>query len=168
MPTLLNLPTRSARPGHSQLVALLLFVSTLARAQMPAGGSKYVNAPELEPPPGYTHAVVVERGRTAYLSGAVALDKQGKVVGPGDFRAQAKQAFANLGAVLKAAGATPASVVKLNYYVVGLDHDKLLALREIRETFVDRAHPPASTLVGVQALFRDDLMIEIEAVAVLP
>ena len=135
---------------------------------MPAGGSKYVNAPELEPPPGYTHAVVVEHGRTAYLSGAVALDKQGNVVGPGDFRAQAKQAFANLGAVLKAAGATPASVVKLNYYVVGLDHDKLLALREIRETFVDRAHPPASTLVGVQALFRDDLMIEIEAVAVLP
>jgi 2-iminobutanoate/2-iminopropanoate deaminase len=168
MPTLSNLPTRSALPGYSPLVALLLFASTLVRAQAPVAGPKYINAPDLSPPPGYSHAVVVERGRTVYLSGAVALDKKGNVVGPGDFRAQATQAFANLGAVLKAAGATPASVVKINYYVVGLDHDKLIALREIRDTFIDREHPPASTLLGVQTLFRDDLMIEIEAVAVVP
>jgi 2-iminobutanoate/2-iminopropanoate deaminase len=44
----------------------------------------------------------------------------------------------------------------------------LLALRDARDSFIDPQHPPASTLVGVQALFRDDLQIEIDAEAVLP
>jgi 2-iminobutanoate/2-iminopropanoate deaminase len=145
----------------------LVLMSAIAGAQVPAT-AKYVNAPDLAPPNGYSQAVVVDRGRTVYLSGAVPFDKQGNIVGQSDFKAQAQQAFANLAAQLKAAGATPASVVKLNYYVVGLDHDKVLALREARDAFIDRDHPPANTLAGVQALFRDGVLIEIEAVAVLP
>ncbi len=141
----------------------ILLLPALAYAQ-----TRYVTAPDLAPPNGYSHAVVVDRGRTVYLSGAVGLDAKGNVVGAGDFKAQATQAFENLRSALKAAGATPASVVKLNYYVVGLDHDKVLALREVRASFIDKDHPPASTLVGVQALFRDEVMIEIEATAVLP
>jgi enamine deaminase RidA (YjgF/YER057c/UK114 family) len=90
------------------------------------------------------------------------------MIGKEDFPAQAKQAFANLKTALAAAGATPKNIVKLNYYVVGLNHDKLLALRAIRDTFIDVNHPPASTLAGVQALFRDDAQIEIEAEAVIP
>lgn len=143
-------------------LGILLFPG-LAFAQ-----TRYVNAPDLAPPPGYSHAVVVDRGRTVYLSGAVGLDAKGQVVGAGDFKAQVDQAFLNLRSALKAAGATPASVVKLNYYVVGLDHDKVLALRTARDAFIDKDHPPASTLIGVQALFRDDVMVEIEATAVLP
>ena len=132
------------------------------------GQARYINAPDLAPPNGYSHAVVVNRGRVVYVSGAVALDAKGNVVGPGDFTAQAQQAFANLRSALKAAGATPADIVKLDYYVVGLDHDKVLALRVARDAFIDKAHPPASTLIGVQELFRDDVMIEIEATAALP
>jgi 2-iminobutanoate/2-iminopropanoate deaminase len=161
-----HLGRRRLRLRHS--LFLLIVTATTLGAQAPIGGARYVNSPDLAPPPGYSHAVVVDHGKIVYLSGAVALDKQGTVVGPNDFKAQAQQAFVNLASALKAAGATPASVVKLNYYVVGLDHDKLLALREIRDSFIDRAHPPASTLIGVQALARDEFMIEIEAVAVLP
>jgi enamine deaminase RidA (YjgF/YER057c/UK114 family) len=103
-----------------------------------------------------------------FLSGQVGLDKQGEMVGKDDFRAQAMQVFANLRAALAAAGAAPKDVVKLNYYVVGLNHDKLVALRTVRDQFIDKEHAPASTLAGVQALFREDAMLEVEAVAVLP
>jgi len=126
----------------------------------------YVNSPALSTPPGYSHAVVVEHGRIVYLSGQVGLNAKGEVAG--DFRAQATQAFANLRAALAAAGGTPAELIKLNYYVVGLNHEKLVALREARDGFIDKAHPPASTLAGVQSLFREDCQIEIEGVAVLP
>jgi len=102
------------------------------------------------------------------LGGEVGLDKQGKIVGKDDFRAQAAQAFANLRAALAAVGAKPENLVKLNYYVVGLNHEKLLALRELRNSFVNKENPPASTLIGVAALFSEEAQIEIEAVAVIP
>jgi hypothetical protein len=87
---------------------------------------------------------------------------------PNDFAAQAKQTFANLEVALAAAGAKPANLIKINYFVVGLNHEKLVALREARDSVIDNDHPPASTLAGVQALFRDDVQIEIEAEAVIP
>jgi 2-iminobutanoate/2-iminopropanoate deaminase len=128
----------------------------------------YVTAPNLAPPPGYSHAVVVEHGKIVYLSGAVSADAHGDVVGRGDFRAQATQAFENLRAELSAAGVTTTNLVKLNYFVVGLDHDKVLALRDVRDKFLDRDHLPASTLIGAVALARDEYLIEIEGVAVVP
>jgi len=78
------------------------------------------------------------------------------------------QAFASLRIALASAGAAPKDVVKLNYYVVGLDREKLLALRVERDKFLDVQHLPASTLAGVQTLFREDALVEIEAEAVLP
>ena len=128
----------------------------------------FKNSPKISSPPGYSHAVVVNGGKMIFLSGQVGLNKQGEMVGKDDFRAQATQVFANLRAALVAAGAAPKDVVKLNYYVVGLNHDKLLALRTVRDQFIDKEHAPVSTLAGVQALFREDAMLEVEAVAVLP
>ena len=64
--------------------------------------------------------------------------------------------------------ARPADLIKINYLVVGLNHEKLIALREARDSVIDKEHPPASTLAGVQALFRDDAQLEIEAEAVIP
>ena len=86
--------------------------------------------------------------RLIYLSGQVPLDSAGKVVGPGDFRRQAEQVFANLERALAAVGATFADVVKVNYYV--LDIAKLSDLRTVRDRYVSQADPPASTLVEVQ------------------
>ncbi len=125
---------------------------------------EFRNAPEVKTPPVYSHAVVISGGRTVFVSGQVGLDKDGKM--PADFRAQAQNAFANLKAVLAAAGATPQDVVKLNYYVVGLNQEKRMALRAAREQLMGAAHLPASTLIGVQALAQEDIQVEIEAVAV--
>lgn len=127
---------------------------------------EFRNPAELSKPNGYSQVVVVNRGKMIFISGQVGLNKDGKVAG--DFASQAKQAFSNLKAALAAAGAKPSDLVKLNYFVVSLNHEKLVALREARDSMIDRDHPPASTLAGVQALFREDVQVEIEAEAVVP
>jgi len=143
-------------------VVCILVLGAVAQAQ----NVQFKNPPELSKPNGYTHVVVVNRGKLAFISGQVGLNSKGEI--SGDFAAQAKQAYANLKTALAAAGATPADIVKLNYYVVGLNHDKLAALRVARDSVIDTQHPPASTLAGVQSLFRDDVQIEIDAEAVIP
>jgi 2-iminobutanoate/2-iminopropanoate deaminase len=144
------------------LSACFLLLAAAAQAQT----AEFRNPPELSKPNGYTHVVVVNHGKLVFVSGQVGLNSKGEI--SPDFAAQAKQAFANIKTALAAAGATPANLVKLNYYVVGLNHDKLTAIREGRDSIIDKQHPPASTLAGVQSLFRDDVQIEIEAEAVIP
>ena len=128
----------------------------------------YVNPPAWATPPGYTHAVGSRGGRLLFVSGQVPVDAAGKLVGGADFKAQARQAFDNLGTVLAASGASYADVVKLTYFVVGLDGERLLALREVRDAVLPPERRPASSLLGVAALFRPDVLVEIEAVAELP
>ncbi len=149
------------------LLFSLVSASPILVAQSKSGDAKFINPPALSAPHGYTHVVVVKPSKLVYISGQVALNSKGDLVGGADFKAQATQAFENLKGALEAAGAKPTNIVKLNYYVVGLNHDKLLALREVRDKYIDVQHPPASTLAGVQALFRDDCQIEIEAVAAI-
>jgi 2-iminobutanoate/2-iminopropanoate deaminase len=144
------------------IVCALLGVLPVVSAQ----SVEFKNPPGLSKPTGYSHVAVVNHGRLVFVAGQVGMDKEGKMAN--DFSAQAKQAFANLKVALAAAGAKPADVVKINYFVVGLNHDKLMALREARDSVIDKEHPPASTLAGVQALFREDAQIEIEAEAVIP
>jgi enamine deaminase RidA (YjgF/YER057c/UK114 family) len=127
---------------------------------------EFRNPPELSKPNGYTHVVVVNHGKLVFISGQVGLNSKGEI--SPDFAMQSKQVFANLKAALAAAGAKPADLVKLNYYVVGLNHDKLAALREARDALIDKQHPPASTLAGVESLFRADVQVEIDAEAVIP
>jgi 2-iminobutanoate/2-iminopropanoate deaminase len=144
------------------MVCALLGVLPVVRAQ----SVEFKNPPELSKPNGYSQVAIVNRGRLVFVAGQVGMDKDGKMAN--DFTAQAKQAFANLKVALVAAGAKPADLIKINYLVVGLNHEKLVALREARDSVIDKEHPPASTLAGVQALFRDDVQIEIEAEAVIP
>lgn len=132
-----------------------------------AAQTRFINPDSLSKPPGYTHVVVARPGTIVYLSGQVANDKTGKVVS-NDFRAQAEQVFANLKTALSAAGATFDDVVKLNYYVRDYSQDKRTAIREARDKYVNKEHPPASTLIGVAALASEDYLLEVEAVAVLP
>ena len=127
---------------------------------------RFINPPTLATPPGYTHVVEVTRGRTAFIAGQIALDPSGKIVGQHDFRAQTQQVFENLKAALAAVGADFTHVVKLNMYVV--DISQLPILREVRDRYVNTHNPPASTLVEVRKLARDEFLLEIEAVAHLP
>lgn len=99
---------------------------------------EFKNSPAIAAPNGYTHAVVVNGGKMIFLSGQVGLNKQGEMVGKDDFHAQTVQVFENLRLALAAVGATPKDIVKLNYLVVGLNHDKLVALREVRDQYIDK------------------------------
>jgi enamine deaminase RidA (YjgF/YER057c/UK114 family) len=138
--------------------------ATSAPSQAPSDTVRFVNPPTLGVPHGYTHVVEVpSSSRLLYVAGQVALDSAGRIVGAGDFRSQAVQVFENLRRALAAGGATFKDVVKLNYYVV--DATQIAALREVRDRYVNVAAPPASTLVEVRRLFRDDVLLEVEAVA---
>ncbi|HLZ61278.1 MAG TPA: RidA family protein [Ktedonosporobacter sp.] len=127
---------------------------------------QFLTPTTLAPTPGYSHVVKVVGGQTLYLAGQVALDPSGKIVGPGDFRAQAQQAFENVKAALAAVGADFSHVVKLNMYVVDRSH--LPILREVRDLYVNTQAPPASTTVEVRSLFRPEFLIEVDATASLP
>jgi reactive intermediate/imine deaminase len=128
-------------------------------------GVRYLNPPTLSAPAGYSHVAEVSSGRTIYIAGQVAFDKSGSVVGEGDFAGQATQVFENLKLALAAVGATFDNVVKVNTYVTDMSH--IQTLREIRARYYGKV-APASTLVEISKLANPDLMIEIEAVAVVP
>lgn len=149
-------------------LALLSSIAVAQTANHKKADVAFKNSPEISAPSGYSHVAVVNKGKIIFISGQVGLDKQGVMAGKGDFHAQAEQAFVNLKSALAAAGADFNDVVKLNYYVAGLNHEKLIALRDVRDQFINKEHPPTSTLAGVQTLFREDAQIEIEAVAALP
>ena len=104
----------------------------------------------------------VQAGNLIFVSGQAALDEAGKIVGVGDFDAQAERAFENLRAVLQAGGSALDRVVKVNIYLTDMSHfPKIVALRE--KYF---SHPyPADTIVEISALGLPELMIEIEAIA---
>jgi enamine deaminase RidA (YjgF/YER057c/UK114 family) len=126
-----------------------------------------LNPAGLSEPTGYTHVIVVSPGKLVYISGQVSLNANSEVVGEGDLRAQATQVYANLKTALAAVGASFNEVVKLNTYVVNLQPEHAAILREVRQTQIPQAPPPASTLVGVTGLARKEFMIEVEAVAVV-
>mgnify|MGYP003345769068 CR=1 FL=1 len=115
----------------------------------------------------FRSAVSVTGGTTIYISGQVSQDAAGNVVGEGNLLAQTRQVYRNLGIALSAAGATFADVVKLNVYVVGYQSEHRALLQSVREGHVSKDHPPASTLIGVQALARPEYLVEIEAIAVI-
>ncbi|HEV8192483.1 MAG TPA: RidA family protein [Ktedonobacterales bacterium] len=126
---------------------------------------QFVNPHRLPQPTGYTHVVEATGTRTIYISGQVALDADGNVVGPGNMRAQALQVFANLQAALEAVGANFNDVAKLTLFV--LDVSQMAVVREVRDQYVNGPQPPASTAVEVRRLVRDEFLIEVEAVAVV-
>jgi len=129
---------------------------------------KRINPKELPPSRGYTQVVTAAGGRTIYISGQVAMNAKGEIVGKGDLRAQTTQIFDNLKAALAAAGAAPKDVVKMSMFVVNFKGaDDIAVIREIRGAFFKDVEPPASTFLGVSALANPDWMLEIEAIAVV-
>lgn len=128
---------------------------------------KFINPEGMAKPGFYTPVVSVQGGRTLYIAGQVALDAAGNLVGRGDLLAQTEQVYKNLSLALAGAGATFADVVKLNVYVVGYTSEQRAIVQSVREKYVSKDTPPASTLVGVQALASSAFLVEIEAVAVV-
>jgi len=117
----------------------------------------------MEPISHFSDAVIA--GKTLYVSGLVATDQKGNVVGTGDIVEQTRQILRNLQRILDAAGASPSDVAKVTIFMRDVTLRPLI--NPVRQEFFG-PHRPASTLVEVSRLVRDELLLEIEAVALLP
>jgi enamine deaminase RidA (YjgF/YER057c/UK114 family) len=124
----------------------------------------FVSPSDLPTPFGYSHVVGIPAGRLLWTSGQVAVDVSGQV--PDGWEAQTRLVFENVGRALSAQGGGWSDVVKLTYFVTGVE--EITTVRSVRDEFVDTERPPTSSLVQVAGLFRPDLLIEVEAVAWLP
>ncbi len=124
-----------------------------------------INPPGLVEPQGYTHVGVATGSRMVFLSGQVAQDAEGKVVGKGDLAAQTEQALRNVGRALAGAGATFQDVAKTTIYVVDWRPEKMADLVAGLQRSGAGA-PGPTTLVGVAALGDPDLLVEFDVIAV--
>jgi len=129
---------------------------------------RFSNPKTLAPPPGYSYVVEADGPvRLVYLAGQLGLDTENKFVGAaGDFRAQCAQAFENMTLALKGAGAGWKDVVKINNFLVDIQGN-MAAFREVRDRYLNKSAPPASTTIGVPALARPGGLFEIEAIAIV-
>jgi enamine deaminase RidA (YjgF/YER057c/UK114 family) len=148
-------------PALPVFAGLFLAGAVQARDRLQA-----IDPPQLPPAHGYSHVVIAPPGRMVSISGQVAMDREGRLVGQGDFRAQCVQVFENLRVALDSAGLDFGDVVRTDMYVTDLS--QLDVLREVRSHYLPADAPATSTLLKVDALFRPGLMIEVAAEAVLP
>lgn len=138
-----------------------LLFSTSASAN-----ERRANPPALPPANGYSHVVVAPTGRLVVISGQVALDAKGELVGPGDFEKQCIQVHENIKAALASLGLGFKDVIRTDNYITDRKH--LPLLRKVRSSYLPDKQPPASTLLVVDGFFRPDLLVEISVEAVMP
>src|SRR5262245_63873336 len=125
-----------------------------------------INPDDLPIPEMYTQVVVATGSKLVFVSGQQPEDINGKLVGYGDFAAQARLAFGNLGRALAAAGARPDQVCKISIYVVDYDRDAHVPVIEASQIGLFGAHKPANVIVGV-AMMSPGYLIEVDAIAVI-
>lgn len=124
-----------------------------------------INPEGLSQPPTYSHLAVARGSRIVFVSGQVGFDADGKLVGD-DAVAQAEQAYRNVATALEAVGGTVQDIAKLTIFVVG-HRPELIEPMTAARAAVFGDHKPASTFLGVEKLIRPELLVEVEAVAVL-
>lgn len=118
-------------------------------------------------PAGYARYVEVDLGVTKMIiiSGQVAIDKEGNTVGEGNFEQQAEFIFSSIKNILKKAGGSFDNIVKLNNYLT--DISDLPFFKTVRDRYVNTLQPPASTTIGGNRLVRNELLLEVEATAII-
>jgi enamine deaminase RidA (YjgF/YER057c/UK114 family) len=159
------------RPASTGLVvrrladaSMLIEVELVVDLGGPAGGKPLLEKYNVENHGGdFYQGVIVNGGRLLYLAGQVANNADGSIAGVGDWRRQAEKVYENIGHVLRAAGATPASVVKETTWVQSIDSWQQHG-RAVRRS-VYKADFPASTLVEIPGLARPEFLVEIEVIA---
>jgi 2-iminobutanoate/2-iminopropanoate deaminase len=177
-PPATNILDRLRFPMHHYLL-LAVFLPIAASAQsgrrgrdpnsVPGGYSatgapsapEPVVAPDVPVLEGLPHAVRV--GYTVYVSGMVPLDSAGHLVGAGDVASQARQAVRNLASVMRAARGVPGDVVRATIYLRDLTAEKVAAARDAVLDGLDRAAPPALTVVGVSSLTEPGIEVMVDA-----
>lgn len=156
------------RKIHIGFLLVMLLSAAGLFAQNDSSIVKFVNPPSVATPKGYSHAAMVDLGtcRMLILSGEVPFDKDGKLVGKDDFAKQTEQVFINIKNIITDLGGTMKDIVKLDLFL--LDVKNIQTLRNVRDKYINLQNPPTSTLVEVKKLFRDDVLIEVAATAILP
>jgi len=117
--------------------------------------------------PSFSQVTTASEGKLVFVSGQVSWDEKGKPLHAGDLEAQTRKTYENLKIALAAAGATFRDVVKFTVYVKDLDTAKWRLISKVRGEYLSPDHPPASTMIGVTGLVYDELLIEIEAYALV-
>lgn len=126
---------------------------------------KFINPENMPATFGYSHIVEVNNAkRTIYISGQVAINTDGHIVGIGDLATQTRQVFENIKIALKTSELNFNDVVKLTFFLT--DISQMAIVRDIRDQYINTNNPPASSALEVNKLIHDELLIEIEAIAV--
>lgn len=113
----------------------------------------------------FLYSQAIRAGDLVFVSGQAALKPDGSVAGPGDFPVQAEQVFANLRAVLQKAGGDLKDIVKVSIFLT--DMANFPKIVELRNKYFSAPYP-ADTTVEVTSLALPNLMVEIDAVALIP
>jgi 2-iminobutanoate/2-iminopropanoate deaminase len=150
------------------LLAVGLFLSCQVFSQTNSPLVSFRNPNTVSAPTGYSHVAEIDLGNCTMLliSGQVALDANGTLIGKNDLAKQTEQVFINIKNILLASGGNMEHLVKTGIFM--RDASQILLFRDIRNKFINPKNPPASTLVEVSRLFREDILIEIEATAIIP
>ena len=126
---------------------------------------EFINPPNLATPPSNIYNHVVKVGHTVYISGQVSRDLEGRTIHVGDPEAQIREVWANLEKAVTAAGGALKDIVKTTTYVVGAEN--LPKIRAARLTLLPPEGRPTSTTLVVAGLADPDLLVEVEAIAVI-
>lgn len=126
--------------------------------------TRFISPSTMPQPFGYSHVVEARGDRMVFLAGQVPLDAQNNLVGEGDFEAQVRQCFENVRLGLEAVDLTFDHVVKMQFFLT--DIANLPRVRDIRDEFINTAQPPASSSVQVVALYRPEVLFEVDVIAV--
>lgn len=124
---------------------------------------KRINPVSLATPNGFIHVAVAPPVPMVVISGQVSYDSHGNIVGVGDLEAQTRQVLVNLRTALQSIGLDFRHLVKLTFFVKGLNESAVAKIRKARQDFLVPEQLPTSTMVGVAALAKEDLLLEVEA-----
>jgi len=126
---------------------------------------KIINPKNVHRRPNYNQGILVDGGKLLFIAGQTAVDAKGNFVGKGDIEAQARQVYENMKAVLDDAGGSFDDIVKTTIYITDIKHRE--GLHKIRKQYFtgDQA---TSTLLIIKGLAREEFLMEVEAIAVIP
>ena len=149
------------------IAIFLLIASVKCFSQTDTSIVKFKNTLSVWSPKGYSQASIIDLGNSQMIiiSGQVPFDINGNLVGKGDLGKQTEQVFSNIKSILIESGGTMDNLVKIGIYMT--DISQLPTFRDVRNKFINISYPPTSTLVQVSKLFRDDVLLEVDAMAII-
>ncbi len=148
--------------------SFLTLISLTSFSQTDNSLMKFNNPTSVSKSKGYSHSAEIDLGncKMVIISGQIALDNNGNLIGKDNLAEQTNQVFTNIKNIIAESGGTMDDLIKIGIYMT--DISQVQTIRDVRDKFINQQKPPTSTLVEVSKLVRDELLIEIEATAIIP